>query len=289
MSRILKLELRKAFFSPLYLISLIVGFAFVLISAHYMFRLCYGSYGRPTILELYEKSNQMVEIIFEGNSLYTGWIGAEINSPVILQFFFIVPFLSMLPCGLSLTAEIKSGYTKHIIPKCGRKNYILAKLISAFLSGGSVIFFLLVSSVLVVALFLPAVPPKVINSMYYPVLHGDIFSVMAYSKPMLFIICYIGLDFVFGGLFACLPVAASFIVRKPVYAILSSYLLVIACSLLRNFFLYLCYIEVSPIYLMRAVPVSNSSRIWVMALWFAFYFLLTVPFTVFKGERYEIL
>lgn len=289
MSKILKLELRKAFFSPVYLISLFIGFTFVLISAYYMFRLFYGSYNKPAILELYEESNHMIEVIFEGKSLYTGWIGAEINSPANLPFFFIIPLLSMLPCGLSLATEMKTGYTKYVIPKCGRKNYIFAKLISAFLSGGSILSFLLISSVLIVALFLPAVPPKVINSMYYPVLHGDIFSTMAYSNPLFFIICYIGLDFIFGGLFACLPVAASFIVKKPVYAVLGSFILIVACSLSRNFFSYLSYIEVSPIYLMRAIPMSNSSRIWVVAAWFAFYSLLAIPFTIFKGVQYEIL
>lgn len=289
MTRILKLELRKAFFSPLYLISLLVSLTFVLISAYYMLRLFYGPYGRPAILEIYDKSDQMMEIIFEGRSLYTGWIGAEINSPVNLSFFFLLPLLAMLPCGLSLASEIKTGYTKLIIPRCGRKNYILAKLISAFLSGGSVIALSLIFSVLFVALFLPAITPKVINSMYFPVLHGDIFSTMAYSKPMLFIICYIGLDFIFGGLFACLPVAAAYIVTKSVHAVLGSFLLTIVCSLFRNFFLYLSYIEVSPIYLMRAVPISNSSRIWMVVAWFVLYSLVTIPFAIVKGVQYEIV
>lgn len=140
-----------------------------------MYQLNYDSFDKPVALALFE-SGQMFELILEGKSLYTGWIGAEINSSSNMSFFFLLPLLAMLPSGFSLIGEISSGYTKHIIPKCGRKNYVLAKLISAFISGGCVAALLLISSVLLVSLFLPAVAPKVINNMYYPVLHGDILS-----------------------------------------------------------------------------------------------------------------
>ena len=209
MSKILKLELKKAFCSKLFLFSILAGLGFVISSAHSMYELNYVSFDRPFALAMIE-NGQMFELIFEGKSLYTGWIGAEINSSASMSFFIILPLLAMLPCGFSLVGDIRSGYTKLIVPKCGRKNYILAKLISAFISGGAVAALLLISSVLIVALFLPAVAPKIINSMYFPVLHGDILSQIAYSKPMLFILCYIGLDFIFCGLFACIPVATAF-------------------------------------------------------------------------------
>jgi hypothetical protein len=288
MRKILKLELRKAFCSRLFLFSLLVGACFVLSSAYCMYQLNYNSFDKPVALALFE-SGQMFELILEGKSLYTGWIGAEINSSSNMSFFFLLPLLAMLPSGFSLIGEISSGYTKHIIPKCGRKNYVLAKLISAFISGGCVAALLLISSVLLVSLFLPAVAPKVINNMYYPVLHGDILSEIAYSKPLLFILCYIGLDFLFCGLFACLPVAVAFIVKKTMYAVLVPYLLIIACSLLRNFFFYLSFVEVSPIYLLRAVPMQNASKWWMVLLWYAVLLLLAVPFSLVRGVKYEIV
>lgn len=289
MSKILKLELRKAFRSPYFSLSFLVSFVFVLISAYYMYQLFYGGYDKPAMLAIYEETGQLFEMIFEGKTVYTGWIGAEINSPVVMQFFFMLPLLAMLPSGMSLSNEMKSGYVKHIIPKCGRKNYIISKLAASFIAGGSIVALSLLSSVLIVSLFLPAVAPKVINNIYFPVLHGDVFSVTAYSKPMLFIFLYVLLDFIFGGLFACLPVAAAFITKKPINTILLSYLLVIMCSLLNSFLLYLSYIEISPIYLMRAVSFANRSRIEVVLAWYAIYALAAFPFSIFKGANYEII
>lgn len=288
MKRILKLELKKVFHSRLFLFSLAVGFCFVLVSVRSMYELNYGSLGEHIILALLERG-ETFELIMEGKSIYTGWIGAEINSPVCLSFFIVLPLLAMLPSGFSLVSEIKTGYAKHIIPKCGRKNYISAKLLSAFISGGCVSTIVQASSVALVALFLPAVAPRVIYNMYFPVHHGDLFSTLAYSKPMLFVICYLGVDFVFCGLFACLPVAAAFVVKKAVYAVLCPYLFIMTCSLLRSFTAYLSYVEVSPVYLLRAVTVANSSKWWVVLLWYAVFALIVIPFVAIKGVKYEIV
>lgn len=288
MKKILRLELQKAFASSGFIFSIIVGMGFVLSSAYQFYQFNYASFNIPLALAMYD-NGQMFELIMEGKSLYTGWIGAEINSSVNTSFFFVLPLLAMLPCGFSLCGEMCSGYTKHIIPKCGRRNYILAKLTAAFVSGGCTATILLAVSVLITALYLPAVAPKVINSMYFPVFHGDIFSGLAYSMPLLFIVCYIGVDFMLCGMFACLPVAAAYAVKKPVYAVLYSYIAVIMCSLLRNFFLYLGYVEVSPIYLMRAVPVANASKWWMVLVWLAIFALVAIPFAVIKGVKYEIL
>ncbi len=288
MRKALKLELEKAFTSPLFVFSLLVGVAFIVASAWEVIPYFYGESGALAFAEEVYNKGLIYEVEPDAVTLYNSWIGggwADIN----IMFFYILPLLSMLPCGFSLSNEIRSKYVKHIIPRCGRKNYILAKYISAFIVGASIVATLLILNVLIVALFLPAIPPRVMYNYFYPVMHGNILSSMAYQKPLLFIFCYIGIDAVFGGLFACLPLSAAFVFEKPLAAVIVPYLFVLICDTLRNFLLYINYIEISPLLLMHAVSIANESRWHVVLIWYGVFAFLGIPYGIYRGLKYEIV
>ena len=289
MKAILKLELNKAFKNPLLLFSIILGSILVLLSAIHVINGFNDEFSTKNLVEEVNRTGKLVEIQADSYTLYNKWIGAEMTSQVSIAFFYLLPLLAMLPCGFSLGSEINSGYTKHIIPHCGRKNYIFAKYISAFITGGFVTSALLLLSVLIVAAFIPAIAPKVFNTMFYPIMHGNVLSKTAFQNPLLFIFSYIGIDIIFGGLFACMPLTATFIFRKPISAVVSSYILVLVCDMIRSFFLYIFFIEISPINLMHAIPPLNESRFYMVALWYGIFIVLSLPYGIYKGVKYEII
>lgn len=289
MKAILKLELKKAFKNPLLLFSIILGSVLVLISAIHVIRGFNDASSVKCLIDEMKKTGEIIEIQADSYTLYNKWIGADMSSPVSIAFFYLLPLLAMLPCGFSLGTEISSGYTKLILPRCGRRNYIFAKYISAFIAGGFVTSALLLLSVLIVAAFIPAIAPKVFNTMFYPIMHGNVLSKMAFQRPLMFIFSYIGIDFIFGGLFACLPLTATFILHKPISAVVSSYILILACDMIRSFFLYIFFIEISPINLMHAIPPLNESRFYMVALWYGIFLALSLPYGIYKGVKYEII
>lgn len=289
MKKIIKLELKKTFVSRAFLFSALMGIAFVILSAIYVVSAFEGPNGTLEIIRAAKLNGNMQEIVVDGATLYNRWIGAETMSPGNALYFYLLPLISIIPGGFSLSYEMKTGYIKTIIPKCGRRNYIFAKLIAAFLSGGCIVALSLIFSVVIVAAYIPAIAPNVINDMYYPIWHGDILSSVAYKDPLLFIACYIFIDFIFGGLFACMPVMAAYIVKKPLVAVVGSYLIVLSSDLIRSFFTYICYIEVSPLKLMHAIPPLNASRPIVVMAWYIFFLIIVFPYSIYKGVKYEIL
>ncbi len=55
-------------------------------------------------------------------------------------FIFFLPLLSVLPAGISVLADLRTGLIKYYLPRCGRRPYIVSKVfISVFTGGGSVV------------------------------------------------------------------------------------------------------------------------------------------------------
>ncbi len=51
-------------------------------------------------------------------------------------YYLLIPLLAALPHGLSLYQDITSGYAREIVVRVGKKAYIKAKYLAAFISGG---------------------------------------------------------------------------------------------------------------------------------------------------------
>lgn len=66
-------------------------------------------------------------------------------------------------------------------------------------------------------------------------------------------------------------------------------IILIGADLLRTFFLYISYVEVSPLLLMHPMPVVNATKAVVLLGWLLVFTALSVPIVYAKGRRYEIL
>lgn len=288
MKKLLKLELKKAFCNPGFAVCLMIGAVLVCISACHTASAYYGEHGVIALYEYCMNSGVMLREGPEAVTVYNSWLGARVDLGAVV-FFYLVPLLAVLPCGWSIATEINGGYLKTIVPKVGRKKYFSAKLLAAFISGGTAIASIMLLSLVVTAALVPAVKPNPYNNMYYWVYHGDLFSTIAFSHPLAYALLYVIIDFLFAGLFACLSLVVALYSEKYIAALVVPYIVVILCDVARNFLNYICYIEISPLNLMCSLPPLSAAKPYIVIGWFVLYSTVILIFGLGKGMKKEIV
>lgn len=290
MRRLIKLECKCAFCSWWFVVALAIGMIPAFLDAYSSLTSYYGDSGMKAYMESCILRNIVPTDGLEGYSLYDSWLGAcgGIDLAPML-FFYLVPLLAALPCGWSIADEIHSGYLKVIVPRTGRRNYFASRLLAAFLSGGAVVSLPLLFNFGLTAALLPAVTPHPYNDMYYPVSHGDLFSVIAYAHPLVYALLCILLAFLFSGLFSCLSLVAALHSRRRITALVIPYITVILCDTTRNFLNYTSTISTSPLDLTHPLGAIASPRSYVAAAWFILFTTVILIFGLRKGEKKEIV
>lgn len=202
-----KMELKRAFYNKGMLLSLVIGC--VLSIAHviqYQILPQYLNSGIiiPKITE-FSKGRTIVPSAVAG-----GWIAGNTYNWVGFVFFLILPILAVLPFGVSYFSDCESGYLKNIYIRMPRKQYLTNKFLASFLSGGTAVAVPLVINLLCSMMFLPNLSP--------PVIHPDNFIdptrflyELYFSCPLIYIVFFIGVDFMLGGMFSCIALASSYL------------------------------------------------------------------------------
>lgn len=288
MKTLIRLELKKSFHNKWFVICLVIGIICACINAYNTAIIYYGDSGMVSYFEYCISSNTIPREGLESVTLYNRWIGTRTDLGSVL-FFYLVPLIAVLPCGWGISTEINSGYLKLIVPKVGRKKYFSAKLLAAFLSGGTVIAIIMLLSLAITATLVPAIQPTPYNNMYYWVYHGDLFSGIAFSNPFLYALIYIIFDFIFAGLFACMTLVVALHSESRIAALVIPYIVVILCDAARNFLNYICYIEISPLNLMCSLPPFNATKSYILIGWFVLYSAVILAFGLRKGVKKEIV
>ncbi len=290
MKNYLKAELWKLFRNHLFWATLAVGILCAVTSAVHACRLYDGELGPAGILSrLRSQGDSPKENYLVSMTLYNSWMNAEIQSPGAKIFFLITPVLASLPTAWSFFEEIHSSYLHLLVPKKGRKVYFSAKILVAFLTGGCLISLPQLLNLWLVAMHIPAIRPNVLYSLYASVDHGDLFSGLFYSHPLCFCFAILGMDFIFGGLFALMSLAASFYVRSHLGAVAIPYIVLLVVDACRSFQYYISYIEISPIFLLHPNTAPNSVQLPAVIFWEGMLLLVTVPVILRKGCKLEIL
>lgn len=283
LKRMINMECRKAFGNKRYVISFMLGTLFCIMSALYMI----GSY--------YEWKDMYEEIECTGNpmiqaySLYNCWIGGEGTSYGYMLFFFMMPLLATLPYGWSYVIEKRKGYVGQVSVRSDKKSYFISKYIATFLSGGTVIAVPLVINVIIVAMFVPAITQEITYRMYTAVEYGTMFSALYYTSPLLYMVGYLVIDFIFAGLFACMGMAAAMFIKNKVAVVLCPLFLVLLIHYCRTFFYYKLYVAISPIDYLHACPLENPTVWWIVAVQGIAFWLVTMLMIWRGGIRREIL
>lgn len=200
MKKVIKLELSKAFKNKFFYIAIIIGITITLLS----FQTNISEYlGRASLN--FKDKNPMIE----GYTAFSCWIGGEPFSLGTSLYFFLFPLLVALPYGWSYCEEKKGGYRRMLILEVGKKEYYLSKYIAVFLSGGATMIIPLSINFWMTLMVVPAICPDPMYSIYNAVFGSAFLSEWYYTIPFLYVIAYLVIDFIYGGILACISMAAA--------------------------------------------------------------------------------
>ena len=177
----IKMEMKKLKDNSLFWICLGIGTIFVFMSALYTEQLYYSELGSGGMLAVLESSNtESKENILAMQTLYNSWIGADKQSMGATMFYLLSPLIVALPFGWYFSEGLHSEYLHVAVPFSGRRYYFIAKLLVSFFGGGMLMVLPQLFSVLITALYVPAIKTSVIYSPYTAIIHGDMFAELFY-------------------------------------------------------------------------------------------------------------
>lgn len=281
MKNILSLEIRKFLYSKKFWIIVLVGCFFTCISGLYQI----GVFDETmnSIFSVQAKTQIEYNVGITSITLFNRWIGGERQSLGFSAFFFIFPLLMTLPYGDSYCVERNIGYERNVIIRCGRVRCFLSKYIAVFLSGALAFTIPLLFNFIMVSLFVPSFTPDSSWMLYYGMTSTSMLSNLFFTRPFLYILIYFIIDFIFGGLIACLALFFSLLVRNRFVVVILPFLCILFIHYCRQFLMYVVDIEISPLYFLHAALVYNSVAAWVIILEGIVFFLLT--FLTFLAGR----
>ncbi|MEG1426297.1 MAG: hypothetical protein RSC76_01275 [Oscillospiraceae bacterium] len=286
--RILQMELRKACRNRWFFISLASGSFLALCGAYLMVS---GYFYRTGLWELMkDNSGAWIKNPHIGmETLFNSWIGGEIGTWSSNTFFFLFPILAVLPYGWSLCTELRSGYIKNMITRANRRDYLTAKYLAAFIAGGIAVVLPMLINFLIVACFIPMRMPRPSESMYYGVFGGSMWSEIFYTAPIIYVLLYLVLDFVFAGLWATVSLSIAYFVKNKGSAMIAPYLFLLFFHFVASvLFVWDLRIDVTPINFVRATEMTYPSNIFIILAEFA---VLTVfgLLMIRRGESRDVL
>lgn len=251
---VIKTEIKKALHNRLFAGALLVGMAAVALCLVYNLSMYYGA------LQGVDSGKVSLSEIF---TLYNNWIGGEANSLGSAIYFYIFPMLAAMPYGWSWCEEKVSGYYRMTAVKCGRRMYLLAKYTAVFVSGGLSLSLPLMASVFLTALFIPATRPFPIYCEFYGITRSSLMAGLFYSHPAAYVALYICLDFVMGGLIACLAAVSALFVRYRTVSVIFPMLICLGIDYLGRYIYVSDEVmncrQISPFYYLRGMPVMYDA------------------------------
>ncbi len=273
MKDILKIELKRAFTSKGMLLAVLIG---CVLSAAQVIGDQIPVYLRNEAMDFAKWPIVQPAVVSET------WIAGNGGNIEGFIYFLLVPVFAMLPFGTSYFTDGDSGFLKNIYTRCGRKGFLQAKYFSAFISGGAAVAIPLFLNLLCCMTLVPDLQPSTIytRSMITP---AHLFSSIFFTHPLLYILIFLLIDFVIGGIFACLTLAVSFLSDyKIVIAVIPFFIQLIihvGCSLLGVW-------DYSIVYMGRAgCGIINP---WVFLIYLAAGLLASWFIFTRKGEREDV-
>ena len=255
-----KIECRKAFLNKYMAVSVGIGMVlavlvFIVNTRNYIIFL-------HMLQETADRRRTYSDPSFQMYILYNNWILGEATSLGSTLFYFIMPLLAVIPYGWSLCEEHESNYEQTIIQKSGRKKYYFSKFIATYLSGGFAVCVPLVFSLALTATVFPAITPDVYYDTAYGVFGQSLFSELYYTVPLIYVVCYVLLDFIFCGFFACLGTISALMTHHLLPCILAPEIICLGFHYFRQF-IYIVpdkiYKEVSPLFFLRGMECGYSA------------------------------
>jgi len=208
MKALLKVEFERAFRSRGLLLSLMVGFILAVVQF---------------IVVVIPRSKNILEY-FHGNastypySVFNSWFGMDDTHPYLIIYMTIFPILATLPYAVSYFEDRKKGYIKGLCTRAKRNHYLMAKYAATFVSGGIVVVLPMVFNLILTASVVPSLIP--VGNGLFKLCGVAMFADIFYTHPYMYILIYLLMYFVYGGVFASLALACSYIFDYSFFVII---------------------------------------------------------------------
>lgn len=206
MKAILKIELKRAFCNKLFYCVVLVGCVmamgvFFTSNAFDIAKLWNYDYLNNTDYGVMATS----KLDFMDIALYI-WIGNKASNNVFSYLLAVImPILTAIPYGATYLNDKKSGLINQILARVKRRDYYFAKLITAFVSGGTIAVIPVFLNLVICMCVLPFGTP-IYSTHYFSVSSENVLGDLFYTRPVLYVIIYFLFSFVVAGLFNCLCV-----------------------------------------------------------------------------------
>lgn len=166
----------------------------------------------------YEVAETFYEPIIRGTPL-CGWI-ISTGSQYMYYLYYMLAFLAVLPYGMSFLSDIRSGVIKNIFVRVKRGTYATYRFVATFIAGG-------------IALIIAPMISLIINMNYAPiqkVLPGILtlqsitwLEKLLFTHPILYVLLYMGMYFMLGGVLANLSILISMISKNRLTVFLTPF------------------------------------------------------------------
>ena len=207
-SKLLRNEINRSIFNKGMFLS-------VTISAVLVFLFCKNHLRMWMELELAETFYEPLRC----GSPLSGWI-ISVGSAYVYYLYYMLAFLAVLPYGMSFLSDIRSGVIKNILARAKRGTYATYRFVATFIAGG-------------IALIIAPMISLIINMNYAPiqeVLPGihTLQSItwlekLLFTHPILYVLVYMGMYFMLGGVLANLSILISTISKNRLTVFLTPF------------------------------------------------------------------
>jgi hypothetical protein len=167
---------------------------------------------------------------------YTKWIEFGGITTLISLLFLILPISSALPFADTFAKDRQTGYLRSILTKGKAKEYFIGLYITNFIVAGLIIAIPLLVNIYLTFMFLPNVNPDPIINNAMPIdFMSSLLPSLYYSHPLLHMLFYVFLAFLFSGLYATICLSVSFFINNRFVILASAFLVSMVYSLICQF------------------------------------------------------
>lgn len=230
---VLRIEVHKAVFSKYFAAGTALLLLFSVLSAVYMIQ-NYGGYNPDEVIASMEDGKYLTNPSLPLYSFYNSWLGGDDLSLASTLYYVLLPIGAALPFSWSFCVERKSGYLKNVYTRVDKRIYLCGKTIAAFLSGATAVFISLLVNLLLVAARIPFVTPFAGYTFYNHIQFGELWSDLYFVNPFCFVILYVLLTILYGGLFSLVSFSLGFYFRNVFVVVLLPFLFMLAAVYMEN-------------------------------------------------------
>lgn len=170
----------------------------------------------------------------EDRSLFTLWVSSFVANMAYFLFRYLFALLALIPYGWSFVNEANTGYRNQLLSRVSKTQYFTAKYIGTFVSGFAVIAIPLLVNLLLNAMICPAVVASS-YSIAVPVSTRDIMFELYRSHPWVYVLIWVVLSGLWGGVMAgTAALLSQFINKVVIVLILPCVLVYLSTYLMRS-------------------------------------------------------